>query len=82
MRCAVYRYRDAQGSLLYIGASSWPVERISQHFWCRLDMRQVVNVEITWFDTREEARVYEVAAIKAENPLWNIASRVPHDPTR
>lgn len=74
---AVYRFRDASGTLLYIGASSHPVDRIDQHVWSRgAAMRDVASVEIEWFDSREEARRAEVAAIKAESPAWNIASRV------
>ncbi len=76
--CAVYRYRDAAGALLYIGASSWPLDRIPQHTWARGEaMRSVALVEIEWFNSRAEARRREVAAIKAEQPAWNIASRQP-----
>jgi predicted GIY-YIG superfamily endonuclease len=76
MMCAVYRYRNAAGDLLYIGASSWPVDRIKQHYWERCDeLKEVVTVQIEWFETREDARKAEVAAIKAERPQWNLASR-------
>jgi excinuclease UvrABC nuclease subunit len=74
---AVYRYRDQAGTLLYIGASSWPVDRISQHVWSRgASMRDVATIEVEWFDSREDARRAEIAAIKAEGPAWNIASRL------
>jgi predicted GIY-YIG superfamily endonuclease len=74
--CAVYRFRDATGALLYIGASAWPVDRIDQHKWQRgASMTSVKSVEIEWFGSREDARRAEVAAIKAESPPWNIASR-------
>ena len=76
MRAAVYRYWDAEGALLYIGASSCPIDRIAQHGWARESITDVVRVGIEWFDSRSDARRAEVAAIKAEHPRWNIASRI------
>ena len=74
---AVYRYRATDGALLYIGASRWPIDRIQQNWWTRGDpMRQVAHVDIEWFGSFAEARAAEVAAIKAEDPPWNIASRI------
>ncbi len=75
MVCAVYRFVSAEGVLLYIGASSWPVDRISQHVWKRGNsMKQVSTIQVKWFESRAEARRHEVEAIKADRPLWNLAS--------
>ena len=76
MTPGLYRLRGADGTLLYIGASRDPLGRFRQHCWTRgEDIRQVATFDVEWFDSFDAARKAEVAAIKAENPLWNIAHK-------
>jgi len=73
-RCAVYRYYDKNGILLYIGHTrNWHGrhaihERDSP--WIALAARS----EVQWFETKEEAREAERQAIKRERPIWNLQS--------
>ncbi|MEV5314282.1 GIY-YIG nuclease family protein [Streptomyces sp. NPDC052610] len=73
-RTALYRFRDAAGSLLYLGISSDPDRRETQHArdaaetWYPL----VSDRTVTWFDSREEAEAAEKAAIAAERPRFNV----------
>ena len=71
MRTAVYRCFDAQGRLLYIGASKDPAARYEAHA-ARADwMQSVVNITLEWHDSRSAAYLAEEAAIKAERPMHN-----------
>ena len=68
----LYRHYDADGALLYIGASQSTLQRLSGHrasshwFW------RIALVKIEHYATREQAAQAETAAIAAEQPLFNI----------
>ncbi|MFI1067028.1 hypothetical protein ACH4TC_34720 [Streptomyces spororaveus] len=68
---AVYRLRDDQGLLLYIGLSHSPQARYVQHEADKRWWPQVQHHTETWYDTREEAEAAERAAIGSEDPLYN-----------
>jgi hypothetical protein len=71
-RTALYRVYDGQRILLYIGISDdfgsrWKAHGRNQPWWP--DAR---HQTATWFDSRDEAVTAEAAAIKAEQPKYNI----------
>ncbi|MEU5834525.1 type II toxin-antitoxin system prevent-host-death family antitoxin [Streptomyces diacarni] len=78
-RTAVYRLRDQDEQLLYVGVTSDPRMRFKQHerdkpWWPRVTQR-----EIEWFNSREEASREEIRAITRELPRFNSAgTQWPH----
>ncbi len=72
---AVYRHYTNRGQLLYIGRSCDPDDR-----WRRLQIEWPewtcfsARREDTWYPARDEAKKFELAAIHAEAPLFNIVS--------
>jgi hypothetical protein len=76
----LYRVRDAQDALLYIGVTENLGERFlggHQHsppWWPDL-----AALSVTSYPSIAEARAAERDAIAAERPLWNIASQPDHD---
>jgi predicted GIY-YIG superfamily endonuclease len=85
-RTALYRFYDADGRLLYIGISRQPDTRWKQHLnnlrkeWTS----QATRRTLTWLNSRAEAEMAEVAAIKAEKPLHNGSHNyesAPFDPS-
>jgi predicted GIY-YIG superfamily endonuclease len=70
---AVYRLFDAEGTLLYIGASYNPDRRCEEHrrkAWGP----QIARRTEDWLPSREEAFAVERRAIRAERPRYNKAS--------
>lgn len=68
---ALYRFFDATGRLLYIGATVDVIQRIEQHektaaWWPEVDERQIER-----FDSIGEARLAEAHAIHSERPIYN-----------
>ena len=75
-RTALYHIFDAADDLLYIGISNsfgrrWHEHSKVQPWWP--DMRWQT---VRWYDSREEAEAAEKAAIKIENPRYNIRHAV------
>ncbi len=68
---AVYRFFDANGALLYIGLTVDPGARLRAHrskpWWF-----DIVRIEIERHETRQAAAIAERAAIKAEEPIYNV----------
>jgi len=71
-RTAVYRLFDGEGRLLYIGITFNPRDRWNGHSGTKSWWKDVVRREVEWHETRAEAERAEVAAIRAEHPLYNI----------
>jgi predicted GIY-YIG superfamily endonuclease len=70
-RCALYRWRDEQGTLLYIGITHDVARRDAGHaakspWWC-FAQRQSAE----WFPNRADAETAEREAIRNEAPLFN-----------
>lgn len=73
-RTALYRLYGATGSLLYVGISVNPEARLKAHRWGpdRQPWRlEIASQAVEWYDTRQQARAAEVAAIRAELPQHN-----------
>lgn len=71
----LYRFLDHDGQLLYVGITDvgparWRSHQAGQPWW-----RDVAEVDLVHYDTREEARAAELDAIRREAPLHNKADR-------
>jgi hypothetical protein len=81
-RTALYRIRNAEGDLLYIGISERPEYRWfshrKQHAW----WAEVANYSLEWHDDRKAAEAAETEAIRTERPRHNSTYNysVPFDP--
>lgn len=70
MKCAVYRFYDSEGTLVYVGISNNPFQRLYEHVRSSIT-RTVVDIKLQWCDSREEALAVEALAIRTESPLYN-----------
>lgn len=77
-RTAVYRLYNGGGLLLYIGMSRYPRNRFNAHVSERSWWPEVTMATLEWYDTRDEARTVEVAAIHSEHPCYNVAETPLH----
>lgn len=68
----LYRVFDRQGQLLYVGITSNIGSRISQHSLTKEWWVEVDRVHVEMFESRQLARSAELAAIRSEQPIWNI----------
>lgn len=71
-RTALYRFYDKGGALLYVGITANLDERFAHHERFKPWWPQVAKKRVEWFDSRPPALVAELAAIKAERPLYNV----------
>ncbi|MGW5197337.1 GIY-YIG nuclease family protein [Streptomyces spiralis] len=71
-RTALYRLRDASGSLLYVGISEDPLRRWAEHSKDKRWWPLVTAFTLRWFDSRNRALIAEARAIRAERPLHNV----------
>lgn len=71
MRTSLYRHFAADGALLYVGISLDATARLGQHMRGSAWKDEIENVSVVNFDTLEEARAAEAAAITAERPRFN-----------
>lgn len=72
MSAVVYRFRDADGVLLYVGATGNLVQRLEGHDSQTAWFDAVSTVEVEHFATRADALAAEKAATRDEGPLHNI----------
>jgi hypothetical protein len=71
-RVALYRHYDDEDRLLYVGISATPVERTRGHAKNSRWVNQADHFTGKWYDSWEEAKRAETAAIITEKPLFNI----------
>ena len=69
-KCAVYRFFDADGRLLYVGKAVDPEWREKGHRR-RVWWRDVARKSVEWFDSEDAALAAEDLAIRDESPLYN-----------
>lgn len=67
----VYRMRDAQGDLLYVGCSTQLPGRLQTHAREKGWWDDIARIDVEHFDSHAEAVAAEVLAIAAEQPLHN-----------
>lgn len=72
MTTTLYRFYNDDGQLLYVGIAGNPARRFEQHAHEKTWWDDVRRVTVNHFDTREQAAVAEVAAIREERPLHNV----------
>ena len=70
----LYRAFDSAGRLLYVGISHDALLRIGQHCG-RTWARHAASITFERFDSRAEAAAAELAAIRNEDPVFNMAGR-------
>lgn len=68
----LYRIFGEDGSLIYVGISAHPVQRIKEHSKAKPWWGEVANVTMEHFPTRRDARRAEDSAILSEMPIHNI----------
>lgn len=68
----LYRFRNSDGHLLYVGISGNPPRRWVEHSDSKPWWREVASLSLEWFDTRAEALDAEILAICRERPVYNI----------
>ncbi|MEU1434010.1 GIY-YIG nuclease family protein [Streptomyces sp. NPDC005786] len=69
---AVYRLRDQRKRLLYVGVTDNLEHRWTGHAADKVWWADVATRSVEWHPTRTHALVAEAAAIRAEEPLYNI----------
>lgn len=70
-RTALYRHRDKNGTLLYVGISLSVAARLAQHASTSHWFAEVAQVDVEYFPTREAALSAERRAIHSEHPRCN-----------
>jgi hypothetical protein len=71
-RTAVYRFFDADESLLYVGVSSQPEVRRQQHAADKAWWPEVARTDTVWYADRPKALAGEAFAIITERPRYNV----------
>lgn len=72
---SLYRFYDRNDQLLYVGITVEIAARLDAHRRDKPWWREAAMVTLEHFETRADAELAERAAIKTEQPLWNIAHR-------
>ncbi len=70
MRTSLYRYYDADETLLYVGVSLNAIARLIAHSrrgW----FEKISTIKVEWFDTRALTEAAEIDAIRTEKPIHN-----------
>jgi len=72
LRVCLYRHFDQGGRLLYVGATSNPLQRLTNHKYAASWFDRIARIEIERHPTLEAALAAEAKAIKTEKPEFNI----------
>lgn len=71
----VYRLRDNEGRLIYVGCTYEPEARMKHHNKTMWWANQVARIGIKVYPSREEGLAAETEARTNEHPRWNVESR-------
>jgi predicted GIY-YIG superfamily endonuclease len=71
--CALYRFYDETGALLYVGISSDPGRRFAQHRSDKPWWHAITEIRVQPMPSRKAALKAEREAIKNERPRFNVA---------
>jgi predicted GIY-YIG superfamily endonuclease len=74
---ALYRFFDQNGNLLYVGITSNPGRRWTQHATDKPWWHEVHHVEIERHESRQAVLLAEQLAIKNERPRYNVVHQQP-----
>lgn len=74
--CAVYRFFDRQGALLYVGIAWNPGRRWERHKRESVWFKDARSATVTVYRTEREALTVERFAIRDEKPLHNKRSAI------
>lgn len=77
MRTALYRFRDRDARLLYVGITGHLGRRIAQHEREKDWWEDVAAATVEHYATRDEALAAERIAIETEGPLYNVEHASP-----
>jgi excinuclease UvrABC nuclease subunit len=69
----LYRFYDAEGSLLYVGITKFFEPRLKQHYKNAEWFFDTASVKLEHYQTRQEVERAETQAIEQESPRYNIA---------
>ena len=69
---ALYRVFTSDQRLLYVGCTMGPLSRITAHCKQRPWRKLIASVSIEWHGNWDAARAAETAAIRDEDPIWNV----------
>lgn len=72
---AVYRLWAKDGSLLYVGCSFRPFNRLKSHEAHQVWAAMISSVTMEWFPDRATALAAELDAIRIETPEWNVHAK-------
>ncbi|WP_163168117.1 GIY-YIG nuclease family protein [Arthrobacter sp. Alg241-R88] len=78
--CAVYRFYDSKGDLLYVGITGNLPTRTKAHEGSKPWWKEMSSMTVAHFETREEAREAEQVAIDSERPRYNQVRSVGKTP--
>ncbi len=76
-RFTLYRFWNAAGDLLYVGLSGDPQARWRGHRANKPWWREIAQITLEHFDTLEDLKAAETAAIQTECPAYNVHHRRP-----
>lgn len=74
---ALYRFYNEDSRLLYVGITGNLPQRLRQHHATKTWWREVATIKVQHFAERRIAAAAELAAIRTEAPIYNVAG-VPH----
>lgn len=77
-RCGLYRFYDTNRVLLYVGISRNFPDRWNWHRCKTSWYSQARYVATSFYPERQDAFRAEAAAIRAQNPLFNVLRCKPH----
>lgn len=69
----LYRAKDAEGHLLYVGVTQWPSMRMENHAQGSAWYALAANIDYVEFPNRAAALAAELAEIRSLRPPYNIA---------
>lgn len=79
----LYRVFDRDGVLLYVGMTSVvPSARLDSHRKQQFWWGDVTSITLENFDSAEELAAAEIAAIRSENPVYNVRDRTEPKPSQ
>ena len=77
MTVALYRLRDKEARLLYVGISTSLMARLQQHAAGKRWWPAVSTIDVEHFPNRQAAAAAEAAAIASESPVHNVVMAIP-----